>query len=234
MPEIDRRIRIARAEPQRAARRFVRLAPAPAVGERQAVIALRQREIGIEAQRGFELGQRILEAPRKQMDVAERVVRPGVLAVGADRVERGALGKRHRGGQVQPAHMGGEHVARREQSQRLPVVRVDRDRLLEQRLRDHVVLPRHAPVMRQRAHHQIPGIHAVRRLALRAKAFRRVELRLDRGDDVFGDLVLHGEHVGDLAIVALRPDDGLPVATSLSCAVMRTRSPSLRTLPSTT
>ena len=132
-------------------------------------------------------------------------MRPGVLAVGADRLERGALGKRYRGGQVQPAHMRGEHVARRKQPQRLTVVRVDRDRLLEQRLRDHAVLPRHAPVMRQRAHHQIPGVHAVRRLALRAEAFRRVELRLDRRHDVFGDLVLHGEHVGDLAIVALRP-----------------------------
>ena len=60
--------------------------------------------------------------------------------------------------------------------------------------------------MRQRAHHQIPCIHAVRRFALGAEIFRGVKLRLDRGDDGLGDLILHGEHVGDVAIVALRPD----------------------------
>ena len=39
-----------------------------------------------------------------------------------------------------------------------------------------------------------------------AKIFRRVELRLDRGDDSFGDLVLNREHVGEIAVVAFRPD----------------------------
>ena len=95
---------------------------------------------------------------------------------------------------------GGEHA------ERLAVVRIDGDRLLEQRLRDHIVLPRHPPVMRQRPHHQIPGVHAVRRLAPGAKIFRGIELRLDRGDDRLGDLVLHREHVGEIAVVALRPD----------------------------
>ena len=60
--------------------------------------------------------------------------------------------------------------------------------------------------MRQRPHHQIPGVHAVRRLALGAKILRGIELRLDRGDDGLGDLVLHREHVGEVAVVALRPD----------------------------
>ena len=40
---------------------------------------------------------------------------------------------------------------------------------------------------------------------LRPKALGRVEVRLDRGDDRFGDLVLHGKYVGDVAVVALGP-----------------------------
>ena len=43
------------------------------------------------------------------------------------------------------------------------------------------------------------------RLALRPKTFSRIEMRLDRGDDRLGDLVLHGEHVGEIAVVALGP-----------------------------
>ncbi len=45
-----------------------------------------------------------------------------------------------------------------------------------------------------------------RRLALGAEILRGIELRLDRRDDGLGDFVLHGEHVGEVAVVALRPD----------------------------
>src|SRR3954447_23373759 len=60
--------------------------------------------------------------------------------------------------------------------------------------------------MRQRPHQEIPGIQARRRLAMRAKILRRVNLRLDRGDDALGDLVLHREDVDELAVVALGPE----------------------------
>ena len=53
--------------------------------------------------------------------------------------------------------------------------------------------------------------------ALGAKIFRGIKLRLDRGDNRFSDLVLHGEHVGEVAVVALA-QMWLPVVTSLSCA----------------
>ena len=88
-------------------------------------------------------------------------------------------------------------MAGRKHAERLAVVGIDGGRLFQQRLRDDIVLSRHPPVMRQRPHHQIPGIHAVGRLALGAKIFRGIKLRLDRGDDGLGDLVLHGEHVGE-------------------------------------
>ena len=100
----------------------------------------------------------------------------------------------------------GEHVAGGEKAQRLAVLRVDGDGLFQQRLGDHIVLPRHAPVVRQRAHHQVPRVHAVRGLALGAKIFGGVKLRLDRRDDGLGDLVLHREHIGELAVVAFGPD----------------------------
>ena len=60
--------------------------------------------------------------------------------------------------------------------------------------------------MRQRPHHQIPGIQAARRLAPGAKIFRRIELRFDRGHDRFSDLVLDCEDIGEIAVVALLPD----------------------------
>jgi hypothetical protein len=49
--------------------------------------------------------------------------------------------------------------------------------------------------MRQRAHHEVPGVHAVRWLTSGAKIFRGEQLRLDCGNDGFRNFVLHGEHV---------------------------------------
>ena len=77
--------------------------------------------------------------------------------------------------------------------------------LLEQRLRLKIILAGHSPIMRQRAHHQIPGVHAIGCLALRVKIFRRVKLRFDRGNNRLSDLVLNREYVGNIAIVAFGP-----------------------------
>jgi len=49
----------------------------------------------------------------------------------------------------------------------------------------------------------------------RVKIFSDIELLLDRGDDRFGDFVLHSEHVGEVSVVVFR-SDMVPVATSLS------------------
>src|SRR5215472_18497918 len=43
------------------------------------------------------------------------------------------------------------------------------------------------------------------RRTLRTNIFRGIDLRLDCGDDRRGDLVLHREHIGEVAIVAFRP-----------------------------
>src|SRR5262249_84498 len=53
---VDRREWIAWTQAQRPAGRFHALLPATAIGERETVVALRQREIRIEAQRQLELG----------------------------------------------------------------------------------------------------------------------------------------------------------------------------------
>jgi hypothetical protein len=60
--------------------------------------------------------------------------------------------------------------------------------------------------MRQHPHHQVPRIQAVRWFASGMKIFGDIELRFDRGDDRFGDLVLHSEHVGEVSVVVFRPD----------------------------
>ena len=86
--------------------------------------------------------------------------------------------------------MGAEGMAGGENAERLAVVRIDGDRLYRKRPCDYVVLPRYPSAMRRRPHHQIPGVEAAGRLAPGAKIFRGVELRFDRGDDGFGDLVL--------------------------------------------
>ncbi len=60
--------------------------------------------------------------------------------------------------------------------------------------------------MRQRPHHQIPGIETAGRLASGAKILGSVQLRLNRCDDGFGDLILNSENVGKVAVVTLRQD----------------------------
>src|SRR3546814_4580246 len=57
-----------------------------------------------------------------------------------------------------------------------------------------------------RARHESPGIDAVRLLAGGAEALLGVELRLHRGHDVLGDVVLDGEDVLQLAVVLLGPE----------------------------
>ena len=53
-------------------------------------------------------------------------------------------------------------------------------------------------------------------------------------DDLFGDVVLHRENVGNLAVVAFGPEDDRLVSPSINCAVTLIRCPDLRTLPSRT
>src|SRR5467141_1677084 len=57
----------------------------------------------------------------------------------------------------------------------------------------------HVRTLRQRPHHQIPGIEATGWLAPGAEILRRVELRLDRGYHRCGDLVLDCEYVSNVA-----------------------------------
>src|SRR3954463_4735930 len=108
---IDRGKGIAGREFQRVARGAIAFLPAPAIGQRNAVKAARGRKTGIKPQRQLEFGDAIVEAPVKQIDAGERIVRPRVLAVGPDRRQRRALRHRNGFGHVLPAHMGAEHMA---------------------------------------------------------------------------------------------------------------------------
>jgi hypothetical protein len=167
---------------------------------------LRQREIRIEPECQVEFGQRVVEAARKQINAGQCMVRPKVLSVGSNGCQCCALGDRCRPGYVFPAHMRAERMTGSKNSERLAVIRIDTNGLFQQSLRHYVVLSGHPPVMRQRSHHQIPGIHAVWRFAPGVKILGGIELRLDGGDDGLGDLILPGENVGKGAIVSFRPD----------------------------
>ena len=180
--------------------------PASAVGQRQRVVALHQRKVRVELQCQLEFGKCVIEAAGGEIDAAECGMGPRVLAIGGDSRQRRALGDRPRGRDIGPAEMHAEHVVGGEQGQRLTVVRIDRDCLLQQRLSGRAIRPRYPPVMRKRPHHQIPGVHAAGWLALAAEILRSIDLRLDCHHDGVGDLVLHGEHVDQLAIVMFRPD----------------------------
>src|SRR4051794_34119934 len=97
-------------------------------------------------------------------------------------------------------------IAGGKDAERLAVIRVNGDRLLQQCLRDEIVLSSHPPVMQKPPHHEIPGIHTLWRFTLGAKALPSIELGFDGSDDCFSNLVLHCEHIGKAAVVAFRPD----------------------------
>src|SRR5215469_11591437 len=58
----------------------------------------------------------------------------------------------------------------------------------------------------QRSNNETPRVDALRRLARRPDTLLLVQVRLDRSDDVPGDLILHGEDVTQIAVVPFRPD----------------------------
>jgi hypothetical protein len=102
--------------------------------------------------------------------------------------------------------MHAKQVVDGEQGLCVTIVRIDRDRLFQQRLSGFAIRARYPPVMRQRPHHQIPGIDAAGRLAVAAEILGGINLRLDGRDDGVGDLVLHREHIDQVAVIMLGPD----------------------------
>ena len=91
--------------------------------------------------------------------------------------------------------MGTEDVGGRQYAKRMSIFSIYLYGFLQQCLRDHVVLPRHAPIMGQRTHYQVPCVHAVRCLALSPEIFRSVKLGFDRCNDGLGDFVVNSENV---------------------------------------
>src|SRR5438477_9250770 len=88
-----------------------------------------------------------------------------------------------------------------------------------------VVLPRHQE--------EIVSLDTLRAALFDGLFLFRQELEFQRLDDRFGNFVLQGENVVEIAVVTFRPDV-IVVAPSINCAVIRTRPRALRTLPSST
>ena len=86
------------------------------------------------------------------------------------------------------------------------VVRIERDRAIEQALRLGVVLADRAVVQHLGGQHAFIGRHVVGRLALRAVVRGGLDAAGKRRDDRAGHLVLDGEDILKLAVVAFGPD----------------------------
>ena len=89
---------------------------------------------------------------------------------------------------------------------RLCVAWLNRDGMPQQRLRLLILTLANPVDEADRADDEAPGVDALGWLVRRPAAFLRVEVRLDRGDDVPCDFVLDGENVAQLSVVPLGPD----------------------------
>ena len=111
---------------------------------------------------------------------------------------------------------------------------IELDRAGEAGERRRVGLPRPAVDAGHAAQEVVVGVEALGGLALRALDLGPLQPGRDRADHARRHLVLQIEDVGELAVEPVGPQIAAPVAASMSCPAMRTRSPALRTLPSST
>ena len=85
-------------------------------------------------------------------------------------------------------------------------MRLQCDRPPQERPRLHVLLAIELIQHHDGAGDQPPGVDAVRRLRGGTKALLHVEVGLDHRHHALGDVVLDGEEVAQLAVIALGPD----------------------------
>ena len=119
----------------------------------------------------------------------------------------------------------------RERAPRDRVVRREPDCLLEQG--DAGTLLIRSKRRTRSTQVQVVRLEIARPPQLDALLLVRQQLQLQRRDDRLCDLVLQFEDVREVSVVAFRPHMAA-AAPSINCAVIRTRSPALRTLPSST
>jgi hypothetical protein len=89
---------------------------------------------------------------------------------------------------------------------RLGQLGIERDRLGEELARAQVRRARDVVELPRSLAHQVPGAHVRGARARGARALAPQKLGLDRAGDAARDFVLHGEDLGELAVVALRPE----------------------------
>ena len=209
----DRRIarekRIARAQPQRAFEALETPFGLTAAGQCIAEPRIAERKAWIQLHGLRQMGHSRLGAPAPRVTEPEHKVAPRLLIIERHRALAGrkravgVLTDRRAGIEVEHADIGPP-----QQGVRVRVVGVDVDRLRQQRLRLLVLVRAQPPDVRQRADDKVPGVDVLGRLAANPRRFRHQDLREDRPDHVVGDVVLQFENVGQLAIIAFRPQMG--------------------------
>src|SRR5215472_13756282 len=118
------------------ARRAITFLPASTIRERDAIIASRGREAGVEPQREFKFSERVVEPTRKQIRIRQRVMRPSILAIGMNGRKRRSLGSRHGLCHFFPSHMGTEGVGGRQYPKSMSIFWIYLYGFLQQCLRD--------------------------------------------------------------------------------------------------
>src|SRR5499426_2780475 len=163
-----------------------------------------QRGVRVQVQGSAVCSYRIAMATHAKEHHALSDVRPRIALIEAE--GRASVRARALKSRLHIAHKGDATQGdNSQQAVRLPVVGRHRDRALAERLGSRVSSARALADIGQRARHTLPGVEALRRLALTAEVFRGIELRLDRCHDALGNLVLDGKEVGQLAVVPVGP-----------------------------
>ena len=107
---------------------------------------------------------------------------------------------------VVPSLDGAPHDDPGPQAQRLRVVGVGADGAVDQRQRFPAGLVREPRAQEEGADRALPGVEALRRLAARPGMLGGEQLRPDAADDARRDLVLDGEDIVEVAVVAVAPE----------------------------
>ena len=167
-----------------------------------------ERHARVQLDRLAQLRDRRVGASRGHVSEPRGKVRPGVLGIEPDRLLRPCA----RRSRESPAHVRRPELGARrqrpcQQAVGARILGIDLQRPPQQRLGGLDLLgPNPRVDIGHRLHDEAPGVERVRRPALDALVLGGVEPRLDRGDDALGDLVLQGEEVRHVGVVAMGPD----------------------------
>ena len=165
-----------------------------------------KRKVRIELERLVEFFDRRHVTARDHVDIARGQMRPRILPILLDGQARHRKRRAQLLRRIRAAKMSAGGIGPGKQAVGARIAGVDLGGPFQQRQHDLVVVRGPRPDVRHRTNDATPGIEAFGRPFLNAQVLGGEDLRLDRGNDFLGYLVLHLEDVGNGAIIAFSPD----------------------------